>query len=423
MLYTDGLTGLPSRQAQIERIEELAAKGATFSVIGIALNNFSRIFSNFGLSMSAAVIVAAVSAMLEAIPPGYEFGHLSDNRFFAIAVDVIDPAILTNIANRIIERMSRPLQLVNASIFVNISMGIASCPMHGTNGDQLICNTIAALNEAEQIDGMAYRLFAPTMLNKIQHLLWLDHNLRLALEKGQFELYYQPKLNLKDGTTSSVEALIRWTHPERGNISPDEFISRCESNGLIIPLGHWIIETVALQAAEWRDQGHAVRIAINVSANQLSDPELLEKLRAAQAHAHGLLDIELTESCLMCNQDRILELIHELRELNYGVHLDDFGTGYSSLSVLSNLPLTMIKLDRAFVREIGKVGNDHALLRSMIVMAKELGLSVVAEGVETQEQADFLRSQGVAFAQGWLYAPAMAVQKFNLWRSSHEKAA
>ena len=269
---------------------------------------------------------------------------------------------------------------------------------------------------------MAYRLFDPIMLRSVQQLQWLDQNLRLALENGQFELFYQPKVNLADRTTGSVEALIRWTHPERGNIPPDEFIGRCESNGLIIPLGHWIIDAAALQAAEWRDQGHAVRIAINVSANQLADSELLQKLRAAQARANGLLDIELTESCLMSNQDKTLELLHQCRELDFGVHLDDFGTGYSSLSVLAKLPLTMIKLDRAFVREISNEGNGKALLKSMISMAKELGLAVVAEGVETQEQADFLSGQDVALAQGWLYAPAMPVKKFNQWLSNFEEA-
>ncbi|UUY07107.1 anthranilate phosphoribosyltransferase [Pseudomonas sp. J452] len=422
MLYTDDLTGLPSRQAQIERIQALAAGGSSFSIISISLNNFSRIFSNFGSSMSDAVIAATATALGEAIPGHYELYRSADIRFSMIAVNVIDPAMLASLANRIIEHMSRPLHIGDASIFVNVSIGMASYPIHGPNTDQLIRNTIAALNEAEQIDGMAFRLFTPTMLESVQHLQWLDHNLRLALEQGQFELHYQPKVDLADRTTSSVEALIRWIHPERGNIRPDEFIGRCESNGLIIPLGRWIIDTAAHQAAEWRAQGRPVRIAINVSVKQLADSELLNKLREAQAHASGLLDIELTESCLMSHQDAMLELIQQCRELGFGVHLDDFGTGYSSLSVLARLPLTKIKLDRVFVHEIGKTGNGQAILKSMIGMAKELQLSVVAEGVETEEQAEFLRGQGVTLAQGWLYAPAMSVEKFNLWFSPESLA-
>lgn len=422
MLYTDDLTGLPSRQAQIERIQALAAAGSSFSIVGISLNNFSRIFSSFGSSMSDAVIATTASALGEAIPGNYELYRTADIRFSVIAVDVIDPAMLASMANRIIERMSRPLQIGDASIFVNVSIGMASYPMHGANTDQLIRNTIAALNEAEQIDGMAFRLFTPSMLENVQHLQWLDHNLRLALEQGQFELHYQPKINLLDHSTDSVEALIRWTHPERGNIRPDEFIGRCESNGLIINLGRWIIDTAARQAAAWHAQGHPLRIAINVSVKQLADTELLHLLRAAQDHAHGLLDIELTESCLMSHQEAMLGLIQQCRELGFGVHLDDFGTGYSSLSVLTKLPLTKIKLDRVFVHEVGKAGNGQAILKSMIGMAKELELAIVAEGVETQEQADFLRAQGVPLAQGWLYAPAMPVHKFNRWLSPESLA-
>jgi len=422
MLYTDDLTGLPSRQAQIERIQVLAVSGSNFSIIGLSLNNFSRIFSNFGSSMSDAVIATTASVLREAIPSGCGLYRTADTRFSIIVVDVIDPLMLTNIASRIIERMSKPLEIKDASIFVNLSIGVASFPTHGADTEQLIRNTIAALNEAEQIDGMAFRMFAPQMLDSVRHLQWLDHNLRLALDQGQFELHYQPKVDLATGTIGSVEALIRWTHPERGKIPPNDFISRCEANGLIIPLGRWIIATASHQAAEWCTQGMPIRIAINLSARQLADSELLHKLREAQIHAHGLLDIELTESCLMNYEDKTLEFIQQCYAMGFGVHLDDFGTGYSSLSVLSRMPFSMIKLDRAFVHEIGKPGNGQALLKSMIGMAKELGLLVVAEGVETREQVDFLKTHGVAVAQGWLYAPAMAVPTFNLWCASYAKA-
>ena len=418
LLYSDELTGLPSRQAQIERIQALASQGRNFSIIALALNNFSRIFSNFGSTMSDSVIAGTASAIQQILPSGCELYRTADTRFAVVVVEIIAPEYLTRLANRIIECLSLPLQVGDADIFVNLSLGIASYPTHGANTDQLIRNTIAALNEAEQVDGTALRLFAPTMLEKVRQLQWLDLNLRLALERGQFELHYQPKVNLANGRCESVEALIRWPHPEKGQIRPDEFIGRSESNGLIIPLGHWIISTAARQAADWRAQGRPMRVAINISARQLGDPELLARLLMAQRLAGGLLDIELTESCLMSSHEGMLEVILPCREQGFGLHLDDFGTGYSSLSVLSRLPLTHLKIDRAFIQEIGKPGNGQALLKSMIGMARELGLSVVAEGVETPEQADFLRDQGVGLAQGWLYAPAMSPHKFSLWRNS-----
>jgi anthranilate phosphoribosyltransferase len=418
LLYTDGLTKLPSRQAQIERIKMLANTNRSFSIIGLSLNNYSRIFSNFGSAISDAVISASVLSIREALPSNYELYHTADTRFSVIAINEVDPGVMTQLANRIIERMSKPIQIGDVSIFVNVSLGIASYPAHGADTDQLIRNTIAALNEAEQVDGMAFRLFTPHMLETVQQLQWLDHNLHLALESNQFELHYQPKVSLVDQTVTCAEALIRWQHPEKGNIRPDEFINRCETNGLIIPLGHWIIDTAARQAAEWIDQQRPIRIAINLSAAQISDSNLLEKLKAAQIRARGMLDIELTESSVMNNENKMRTLIQQCRELGFGIHMDDFGTGYSSLSVLAHLPLTMIKLDKSFVQEIGKSGNGQALLNSMISMAKELGLDIIAEGVETQVQADYLKAQGVAQVQGWLYAPAMPVIKFNQWHSS-----
>ncbi|MGZ8968675.1 MAG: anthranilate phosphoribosyltransferase [Telluria sp.] len=416
MLYTDELTRLPSRQAQIERIQELAACGSSFSIICISLNNFSRIYTNFGAALSDAVIAATGAALLEVIPSRADLYRSSDIRFCVIVGDIIDPAVLSNIAHRIIGRMSTPLKIADASIFINVSIGVASYPTYCDNIDQLISNSMIALNEAEKTDGTSFRIFDPRMLEGVQHLQWLDYNVRLALDTNQFELHYQPKVNVADTTVSSVEALIRWVHPERGNIRPDEFIGRCESNGLIIPLGRWIIDAAAKQAMEWSDLGRPVRVAINVSARQFADAELLPRLRAAQIRARGLLDIELTESCFMGHQDDIFDLIQDLRGLHFGVHLDDFGTGYSSLAALAKLPLTLVKLDKAFIQEIGKSGNGQALLELMIGMVKGLGLPIVAEGVETQEQYSFLKNEGVDLAQGWLFAAAMDAKKFEIWR-------
>lgn len=245
--------------------------------------------------------------------------------------------------------------------------------------------------------------------------MWLDHHLRGALEANQFALHYQPKLLLESGRATSVEGLLRWTHPERGNIPPDHFISRAEATGLIIPIGQWVLETAALQAAKWAEQGRAVRVAINVSARQLVDPELMPRLRSAQSIAAGLLDIELTESSLIANEKDCLEFVAQCRSMGFGVHLDDFGTGYSSLARLGSMPLTVIKLDRAFISPIGKSQKSDALLKAMTSIGKELRLQVVAEGVETQEQADYLQALGVRYAQGWLYARAMSGPDCDDW--------
>lgn len=422
LVYTDVLTGLPTRQAQTERIQHLIDSGTVFSLVAISPKNFSRIFSHFGSSMSDAVILAIANALRGVMPAGFELYRAADTRFAVIAAQAGDPVVLEQFAAQVMACVSRALPVGEAALFINLAIGIASFPVHGTNTDQIIGNAAAALDEAEAYDGTAYRLFAPFMLDSIRYLQWLDQNLRLALECGQFQLHYQPKIALDGLRVQGVEALIRWHHPERGNIRPDEFISRCESNGLIVALGNWVLDTAAAQAAAWRAAGRPLRIAVNVSGKQLLDPELLARLRQAQATAHGLLDIELTESSLLTGDTTILSAIEEARALQCGIHLDDFGTGYSCLSALASLPLTVLKLDRVFIQEIGRPGNGQALLTSMVGMARALGLQTVAEGVELDEQIAFLRSEGVDAVQGWRYCAALPADQLDTWLTQHLQA-
>jgi EAL domain-containing protein (putative c-di-GMP-specific phosphodiesterase class I)/GGDEF domain-containing protein len=422
MLYTDAETGLPSRQAQLDRADELVAKGTPFAVIGIFFRNYGQVYSNFGLQYGNAIVSEFVLALKEILPPGYQLGKSLGMRFSIIATGNIDNATLASFANRIIERMKTPFQLEDAAIVVQVSIGASAYPFDGASVEDVIRGAYTALTEAEQLDEPAYCRFSEELVKKSQQLHWLDHNLRLAFERSEFALHYQPKVDLRDGSCSAVEALIRWTHSEAGNVRPDQFIPRCESNGLIIALGHWIISTAASHAAMWSARGHSLRVAINISVQQLRDPALLSKLREAQLIAGGLLDFELTESCFMSNEPHFLELINQIRHLRFGIHLDDFGTGYSSLSRLKDLPLTVLKLDRVFVQDIENVSRGQKLLRAMIHLARELELQVVAEGVETQEQASFLKALGVEYAQGWLYAPAMTSDDLLKWVSNNRKS-
>ncbi|MFZ6750905.1 putative bifunctional diguanylate cyclase/phosphodiesterase [Undibacterium sp. Ren11W] len=421
MLYTDPDTGLPSRQRQLEWAEELTAAGTPFAIIGIFFRNYSQVYSNFGMQYGNAIVAEFVNALKEILPPGYQLGKSLGMRFSIVATGDIDDAILASFANRIIERMKTPFQLEDAAIMVQVSIGSSTYPDDGVSLADVIRNAYTALTEAEQLGEPAYCRFSEELVKKSQYLHWLDHNLRLAFDRSEFTLHYQPKVDLRDGSCNAVEALIRWTHSEAGSIRPDQFIPRCESNGLIIALGHWIISTAASNAAMWSARGCPMRIAINISVQQLRDPELLPKLHEAQTIAGGLLDFELTESCFMSNDPHFLELISQIRHLKFGIHLDDFGTGYSSLSRLKDLPLTVLKLDRVFVQDIANASRGQKLLRAMIHLARELELQVVAEGVETQEQASFLKAHGVEFAQGWLYARAMPSEDLLAWYSVNGK--
>jgi predicted signal transduction protein with EAL and GGDEF domain len=418
LVYMDAATGMRSSHAQRERLTELIEKKTEFSFMIIGLQDFELINNNFGPS-TALSVVAAVAARIERVLPDHcELARSSERRLSIIALGVVEEKALQSIVDQILAPMAQPVALSEAHVYVKLSIGAAVHPLHGTQAEELTRNAGIALFAARRQMGSVFCMFEPQMQETGQRDHWLDHNLRSGFESGQFALHYQPKVFLSDGALASVEALLRWTHPQRGNIAPDEFIHRCEANGMIIPLGRWIIETAARQAATWFGKGLAVRVAINLSAKQLADPELLPRLEQAQLIAQGLLDLELTESSFIENEKQIEAFTHSCRELGFGVHLDDFGTGYSSLSRLGNLPLTVLKLDRSFVFEIGRSEKGRALLRSMIGIAHELKLNVVAEGVENEVQADFLRLLGVSQAQGWLYAPAMSAQDLDAWRAT-----
>ncbi len=253
---------------------------------------------------------------------------------------------------------------------------------------------------------------------KVSEYVWLDTNLRKAIEQHQLQIFYQPKISTKTGKVLGVEALVRWLSPERGLIAPQEFISYAEESGLIRPLGKWVLQTSMQQAVDWKKRGINLRIAVNVSARQLIDEAIvtsfIESLEACELES-SLVDVELTESCLIDNEDAAINIMKQLRHLGAQVHLDDFGTGYSSLSQLARIPIDAIKLDQSFVRHIDTNPISQSLVRAIIVVAEALKMQVIAEGVETKEEEEFLDSIGVDEKQGFLYAKPMPADKLEHW--------
>jgi cyclic di-GMP phosphodiesterase Gmr len=289
--------------------------------------------------------------------------------------------------------------------------------------EELLRSADTAMYAAKSDGKRTYRMFAEEMNRKISEYMWLDTNLRHALEENQFELYYQPKIALSSGRIESVEALIRWNHPERGMVSPGTFIPYAEESGLIVPLGRWVMEAAAKQAGIWKRQGLNIRVAINLSARQLHVPTILEDFtRAILSNdlTPSMVDLELTESCLVADEKLAHYLIRRFRELGAQVHLDDFGTGYSSLSQLARLPLDVLKLDGSFINSIHLDAKARALVRSMVAVGHELNLKIVAECVETDEQMEFLRNIGVDFVQGHLFAKPMKISDFHSWLAASE---
>jgi cyclic di-GMP phosphodiesterase Gmr len=363
------------------------------------------------------------SAIKSCLSMGDTLARLGGDEFIMLAQT---PTVesLEATAQRILQRLRMPFTLGLVEVYTGCSIGIAVCPEHGNSLESLIRSADTAMYVAKDEGKCTFRVFSPEMDRNVAQYMWLDTYLRKGLEEEQLELHYQPKLSMKTGAVQSVEAVVRWNSPQRGQIPPLEFISYAEESGLIGPLGRWVMNTAAMQAARWKAQGLNLRIAINVSARQLVDRNVVKHFAEAIQKADlnpCLVDLELTESCLMEDEVAAIGLINQFRQLGAEVHLDDFGTGYSSLSQLARIPLDMIKLDHSFVRSINVNTKSQALVRSMVAVAQELQFKVVAEGIENQAEEDFLKAIGVDYVQGFLYGKPMPADQFERWLRDKQK--
>ncbi|MEH0166940.1 EAL domain-containing protein [Paucibacter sp. JuS9] len=418
LLNHDELTGLLSRHALREELLGWVAHAETFGLLSLKLVDFGLLRDNFGPEGADQVLIETAAALRALLAPGQLLAREGGDEF-SIAVPTAhgDNSELQRLGRSILNRFKTPLQLASTEVNASIAIGAVSYPAHGASLEELLRNASTALHSALESPGSHLTVYEPRLLLRARERLWLDHHLRRALDLHQLELHYQPKVALAGEVATSVEALLRWRHPKRGLIRPDLFIARAEKNGQIVAMGRWVIVNAAAQAAQWLAQGLRVRIAINISARQLSDPELPRWLAECQRIAHGLLDVELTESCVIEDEGRAEGFMQECRLLGCQVFLDDFGTGFSSLAQLARLPLDSIKLDRSFINTGGERGQ--ALIRSLVTAARELQLKVIAEGVETEVQARWLLEMKVDEAQGWLYAPALPAPEYQAWLAAH----
>lgn len=419
---TDTLTGLPNRHAVYELIDTLLTESqSSFAILFLDLDNFKTVNDHYGHIVGDSLIQLVAKRIQPYLVEGDTLARLGGDEFLIVAKNKTEQEIAT-LAHTITRALKVTLKLTTIEVFSSASMGIAMYPTHGATRDILIQYADTAMYSAKEHDRGSFRFFEESMNEKLSEYVWLDRNLRKALDNNEFELYYQPKINLVTGKPTCVEALIRWNSPERGLISPLQFIPFAEESGLIAPLGAWVLRTAAKQAATWHAMGIHLRIAVNVSARQLRSDAIITDLTDALTAADLSfcpLDIELTESCLAQDETLAYSLIARFRALGAGVHLDDFGTGYSSLSQLGRLPLDVLKLDRSFISNIEADERVQSLVRAMVAVGQELGLMIVAEGVETPAQAQFLANIGVNYAQGYLYSKPVRAAELTAWMPTH----
>ncbi|MCM7217653.1 cyclic di-GMP phosphodiesterase [Enterobacter hormaechei] len=420
---TDTITGLPNRNAIHELISDaITARGDTqVGVVYLDLDNFKKVNDAYGHMFGDQLLQAVALAILSSLDEGQTLARLGGDEFIVLATDTSQGA-LEAMASRILTRLRQPFRIGLIEVYTGCSLGIALAPQHGNDRESVIRNADTAMYTAKENGRGKFCVFSPEMNQRVFEYLWLDTNLRKALDNDQLLIHYQPKITWR-GEVRSLEALVRWQSPERGLIPPMEFISYAEESGLIVPLGRWVMLDVVRQVAKWRDKGINLRVAVNVSARQLADQTIFSDLKQALkdlSFEYCPIDVELTESCLIENEELALSVIQQFSRLGAQIHLDDFGTGYSSLSQLARFPIDAIKLDQAFVRDIHKQSISQSLVRAIVAVAQALNLQVIAEGVESAKEDAFLTKNGVNERQGYLFAKPMPAAAFERWLKRYQ---
>ena len=420
---TDSVTNLPNRNAINQAITD-ALESEQYRHIGVIyldLDNFKKVNDAYGHMFGDRLLQMVSLAILSCLNKEHTLARLGGDEFIVLSREATQ-ASLEAISSRILNRLRKPFRLGMIEVYSGCSIGIALSPDHGKDRESLLRNADTAMYSAKENGRGRFRVFSDEMNRRVFEYLWLDTNLRKALEQDQLLIHYQPKLD-REGQVNSVEALVRWMSPERGMISPADFISYAEESGLIAPLGRWVIHTALAQIVRWREKGIHLRVAVNVSPRQLIEQNIYVELKQALQQANLTrcpVDIELTESCLIENEQQALTLMEQFRQLGAEVHLDDFGTGYSSLFQLARMPIDTIKLDRSFVQNVNNQPVSQSLVRAIVAVANALNLKVIAEGIETVEEEAFVMANGVDVRQGFLYARPMPPDELEDWLAKYQ---
>jgi diguanylate cyclase (GGDEF)-like protein len=407
LAHHDALTGLPNRVLFREKLETALAyvrRSGLLALHCLDLDQFKAVNDTLGHPIGDLLLCEVAQRLRDALRDTDAVARLGGDEFAIVQTSIDSPLDATKLADRLIELMNAPFLIDGHQIVIGTSIGIALAPQDGVDADQLLKGADLALYRAKADGRGTFRLFQAEMDAAMQARRVLELDLRLALPAGQLELFYQPQMDVQGRRIAGCEALLRWNHPVKGMISPDQFIPLAEETGLIVPIGEWVLRRACAAAVKWPDD---LRVAVNLSAVQFKSPNLVASvvgaLRESGLHA-ARLELEITETVMLRDTEATLATLHELQKLGVQIAMDDFGTGYSSLSYLRRFPFDRIKIDQSFVRELGKQDDCKAIVRAVISLGRDLGIAITAEGVESRQQVEALEYAGCDELQGYLFS-------------------
>jgi len=419
MAHHDALTGLPNRTLFADRVGQAIARAhrrdGKIAVLFLDLDRFKNVNDSLGHAIGDLLLTAVAERLTHCLRDEDTAARLGGDEFIISLPDVADAGEAARVAARILAELAKPFTIADHQLHADGSIGIALYPADGDSAETLMRNADTAMYHAKESGRANYQFFSAQMTERVSRRLSTETDLRRALEHGEFALHYQPLIDLGASRVSGAEALLRWPQNEHRLMSPAEFIPIAEDTGLIIPLGEWVLLEACSQAQAWQARHPGLRIAVNLSARQFRQKDLIgmiERVLGETGLAPTLLELELTESMLMHHAEETVGILTRLDEMGVRLAIDDFGTGYSSLSYLKRFPIHSLKVDRSFVRDISTDPDDAAIVTAIVAMARSLNLDVTAEGVETEEQATFLRSLACHQAQGYYFGRPMPAQEF-----------
>jgi diguanylate cyclase (GGDEF)-like protein len=422
----DGLTDLPNRMLLDDRLAQAITlchrNQQKLAVLFLDLDRFKHINDTLGHDFGDRVLRNAAQRLLQCVRSSDTVSRQGGDEFVIVLSEIAHSQDAEGCAAKILSALSVPVRIDEHDLYITASIGIATYPDDGNDAETLLKHADLAMYHAKANGFNTFQFFEPGMNARAAERHLLENGLRHAIEREQFVLHYQSKINLATGAIVGVEALVRWCHPERGLILPGQFLAIAEESGLIVPIGRWVMTECCNRARAWRDAGlPPIRMAINISAVELRTKGFVSGVRAMLTQAKlepSDLELELTETFLLQNADSTAAVLEALKDVGVRLALDDFGTGYASLSHLRRFPIDTLKIDRSFVRDIAMDSDDASIVRAVIGMGKSLDMQVVAEGVETSEQFDFLRQQGCPEGQGYYFSEPIVAAEFarNLGR-------